>query len=204
MTPRPPGKAAQAMQRLRDENAALRDLLAAVQETASTGERTRGEGRQRWFPAWWAAQRIAQWLDDTDGMEASLLAARAALFRGNAAEITALGEPAPADASACPSVSPDGDACTVEEPGHAWHYGPDEGGGVRRMWDDADAAAALAPGQPGAVAGDEAKDAADCQCIFSCADDPQTMCSLSGEFHVHPEWPCPVHPDAPGDRAATS
>lgn len=40
----------------------------------------------------------------------------------------------------------------------------------------------------------------DCACIYSCADDPETACSLSGEFHVHPEEPCEVHPDAPGDR----
>jgi hypothetical protein len=36
-------------------------------------------------------------------------------------------------------------------------------------------------------------------------DDPATMCSLSGESHVHPDdgsdtlGRCPVHPDAPGD-----
>jgi hypothetical protein len=39
-----------------------------------------------------------------------------------------------------------------------------------------------------------------CACVFSCADDPATACSLSGEFHVHPGEPCQVHPDAPGDR----
>lgn len=39
-----------------------------------------------------------------------------------------------------------------------------------------------------------------CECILSCADDPATACSLSGDWHVHPEWPCLVHPDAPGDR----
>lgn len=45
----------------------------------------------------------------------------------------------------------------------------------------------------------------DCTCVVSCADDPATMCSLSGENHVHPDdgtgtfGPCPVHPDAPGD-----
>lgn len=44
-----------------------------------------------------------------------------------------------------------------------------------------------------------------CRCVFSCADDPPTMCSLSGQWHVHPDagndifGPCPEHPDAPGD-----
>lgn len=48
-------------------------------------------------------------------------------------------------------------------------------------------------------------DAADCTCVVSCADDPDTACSLSGRPHVHPDdgtgvlGPCPVHPDAPGD-----
>ena len=48
-------------------------------------------------------------------------------------------------------------------------------------------------------------EAAACTCVFSCADDPATRCSLSGQFHVHPDdgtgvfGPCPVHPDAPGD-----
>lgn len=46
---------------------------------------------------------------------------------------------------------------------------------------------------------------AECRCVVSCADDPATMCSLSGESHVHPDdgsdtfGRCPVHPDAPGD-----
>jgi hypothetical protein len=45
----------------------------------------------------------------------------------------------------------------------------------------------------------------DCVCVVSCADDPPTACSLSGEPHVHPDdgsgifGPCPVHPEAPGD-----
>jgi hypothetical protein len=48
-------------------------------------------------------------------------------------------------------------------------------------------------------------EAADCECVFSCADDPATACSLSGTWHVHPLMgsgifgPCPAHPDAPGD-----
>jgi hypothetical protein len=41
---------------------------------------------------------------------------------------------------------------------------------------------------------------AECTCHHTCADDPEIRCSLSGEFHVHPDEPCPVHPDAPGDR----
>lgn len=45
----------------------------------------------------------------------------------------------------------------------------------------------------------------ECRCVFSCADDPATACSLSGEFHTHPDdgsdifGACPAHPDAPGD-----
>jgi hypothetical protein len=41
---------------------------------------------------------------------------------------------------------------------------------------------------------------ADCTCIMDCQDHPPTACSLSGEWHVHPGEPCPVHPDAPGDH----
>lgn len=49
------------------------------------------------------------------------------------------------------------------------------------------------------------EDPADCTCVYSCADDPATACSLSGVWHVHPDTgsgvfgPCPVHPEAPGD-----
>ncbi|MFD9190317.1 hypothetical protein ACFWCA_19065 [Streptomyces phaeochromogenes] len=47
-----------------------------------------------------------------------------------------------------------------------------------------------------------------CLCVVSCDEDPATACSLSGQQHVHPAipghpgayGPCPVHPDAPGDR----
>lgn len=39
-----------------------------------------------------------------------------------------------------------------------------------------------------------------CECVHTCAEDPDTACSLSGEWHIHPGEPCPVHPDAPGDR----
>lgn len=44
-----------------------------------------------------------------------------------------------------------------------------------------------------------------CTCVHTCAEDPQTACSLSGQWHVHPDnglgifGPCPEHPDAPGD-----
>jgi hypothetical protein len=44
------------------------------------------------------------------------------------------------------------------------------------------------------------REASSCECYLSCAEDPDTACSLSGQFHVHPGEPCPVHPDAPGDR----
>jgi hypothetical protein len=42
--------------------------------------------------------------------------------------------------------------------------------------------------------------AAECTCHHTCAEDPRIRCSLSGEWHVHPGEPCPVHPDAPGDH----
>jgi hypothetical protein len=45
-----------------------------------------------------------------------------------------------------------------------------------------------------------ARSAADCTCYHTCAENPATACSLSGEWHVHPGEPCPVHLDAPGDR----
>lgn len=50
------------------------------------------------------------------------------------------------------------------------------------------------------------EDLAACRCVQSCADDPTTVCSLSGQPHVHPDdgtgvfGPCPTHPDAPGDQ----
>jgi hypothetical protein len=39
-----------------------------------------------------------------------------------------------------------------------------------------------------------------CECYLDCAEDPDNACSLSGDWHVHPGEPCPVHPDAPGDH----
>lgn len=39
-----------------------------------------------------------------------------------------------------------------------------------------------------------------CTCVRDCDDDPHTACSLSGTWHVHPGEPCPVHPEAEGDR----
>lgn len=41
---------------------------------------------------------------------------------------------------------------------------------------------------------------AQCTCYHTCAEDPRTACSLSGTWHVHPGEPCPVHPEAEGDR----
>lgn len=41
---------------------------------------------------------------------------------------------------------------------------------------------------------------ADCTCYMDCWSDARNRCSLSGEWHVHPGEPCPVHPDAPGDH----
>lgn len=52
---------------------------------------------------------------------------------------------------------------------------------------------------------EDVADSRECRCVFSCADDPDTACSLSGTHHVHPGTRtgtfgrCPVHPDAPGD-----
>lgn len=48
----------------------------------------------------------------------------------------------------------------------------------------------------------------ECACVLTCAEDPKTSCSLSGQRHVHPAipdrpgvyGPCPEHPDAPGDH----
>jgi hypothetical protein len=39
-----------------------------------------------------------------------------------------------------------------------------------------------------------------CECYLDCDEDSDNACSLSGCWHVHPGEPCPVHPDAPGDR----
>lgn len=47
-----------------------------------------------------------------------------------------------------------------------------------------------------------ARAARECACLHSCAEDPATACSLSGDFHIHPDQPCPVHLEAPGDRRA--
>jgi hypothetical protein len=46
-----------------------------------------------------------------------------------------------------------------------------------------------------AASTDQGPPAYACECYCDCRD-----CSLSGEWHVHPGKPCPVHPDAPGDR----
>lgn len=46
---------------------------------------------------------------------------------------------------------------------------------------------------------------ADCTCVVSCEEDPDTACGLSGVNHTHADdgsglfGPCPLHPDAPGD-----
>lgn len=45
----------------------------------------------------------------------------------------------------------------------------------------------------------ESRPPAACVCYHTCAEDPETACSLSGGFHVHAGEPCSVHPDAPGD-----
>lgn len=49
---------------------------------------------------------------------------------------------------------------------------------------------------------------AECTCVYSCADDPETRCSLSGRWHAHPDdpqrpgcfGPCPQHHGVPGDK----
>lgn len=45
-----------------------------------------------------------------------------------------------------------------------------------------------------------AREVDECTCYHTCAEDPATACSLSGDFHVHAGEPCPSHPDAPGDH----
>lgn len=40
----------------------------------------------------------------------------------------------------------------------------------------------------------------ECECYFRCSENPATGCSQSGRWHVHAGEPCPVHPNAPGDR----
>lgn len=49
-------------------------------------------------------------------------------------------------------------------------------------------------------------DTSTCTCVHTCSEDPRTACSLSGDWHVHPNrWPgdvfgaCPDHPEAQGD-----
>ncbi|MGW2984090.1 hypothetical protein [Streptomyces goshikiensis] len=62
------------------------------------------------------------------------------------------------------------------------------------------AGSAAAPGIQPAEAPEE------CTCVLTCAEDPKTSCSLSGQRHVHPAIPgrpgvygqCPKHPDTPG------
>lgn len=44
----------------------------------------------------------------------------------------------------------------------------------------------------------------ECTCVYDCANDPESACSLTGTWHVHPGHvagfgACPEHPDAPGD-----
>ncbi|MFD3970131.1 hypothetical protein [Streptomyces cyaneofuscatus] len=64
------------------------------------------------------------------------------------------------------------------------------------------AGGATAPGAQAAAASEE------CSCVLTCAEDPKTSCSLSGQRHVHPAisdrpgayGPCPEHRDAPGDH----
>ncbi|MFD7860387.1 hypothetical protein ACFV6B_39950 [Streptomyces microflavus] len=64
------------------------------------------------------------------------------------------------------------------------------------------AGGATAPDAQAAEASEE------CTCVLTCAEDPKTSCSLSGQRHVHPAipdrpgayGPCPEHPDAPGDH----
>lgn len=89
---RPPTKAdlEAAVGRLTAENAALRDLLAAVRETAQAGSTVHGDGSQHWLPAWWAASRIASWLDDASERDATGITGTAALFRGHVTDIAGM------------------------------------------------------------------------------------------------------------------
>jgi hypothetical protein len=64
-----------------------------------------------------------------------------------------------------------------------------------------------APSATDAAVLDEAPRWPDCTCIYDCADDSDTACSQSGDWHTHGTsnsgqdglGRCPLHPDAPGD-----
>jgi hypothetical protein len=77
--------------------------------------------------------------------------------------------------------------------GHPGHAGPGDGPSLA-----AEVAKALGPVGTRALVAD--LKAAECWCYRNCAENPATACSLSGRWHVHAGEPCPVHPDAPGDR----
>lgn len=114
----------------------------------------------------------------------------------------------------CAEIHPGGSYMCELPRGHdGGHSAPsaDDGSGDI-AWDDAppvleaaDIAWARTHPDPYAATIEQVRrDAADCECVLHCAEDPKTACSLSGEWHVHPEWPCAVHPDAPGDRPAAA
>lgn len=143
----PPGRPtkadlAAAVERLTAENAALRDLIAAVAEHARAGHETHGKDYRHWHPGWLAATHIAIWLDAIDTMGSP--AATAALFRREVAEITALGEPPAPEAvlaelgacADCGHLVCDCDADMGEDPtdsiaeGHDADYPDVSGGGV--------------------------------------------------------------------------
>lgn len=101
-----------AVTRLTEENAALRGLLAAVQETAAAGQPLGPAGRE-WNAGYRAAARIAILLKNPGEMSAAQMAAHAATFRRHIGEITAL------NAAPCPSDSAVDAFCACGEPaGH--------------------------------------------------------------------------------------
>jgi hypothetical protein len=75
------------LDRVRAENEALRDLLAAVRETAVAGANNYGDGVHYYRPGWYATIRIECWLQDVPGADAKDLRSITAMFRKHAADI---------------------------------------------------------------------------------------------------------------------
>ena len=43
-----------------------------------------------------------------------------------------------------------------------------------------------------------------CECVYDCAEEPATACSMTGDWHVHVAGECPVHPDAQSASVITA
>ena len=122
MPARPPSKIAQERDQLRAENAALRDLLAAVQETALAGAQAHGKGADHWRPGHWAAKRISAFLDSVREQDTAWLELTAGMFREYVAEITGAGDEPALDTAPCPSVAPYSKATCALAAGHDGHH----------------------------------------------------------------------------------